>query len=91
MSHQQSKKSSETSTALSYSVNWTINQGYNQQELAPESRYITTFSTHMGLMRYTRLNFGISSAAEIFQNVIREALEGISGAINIFDDILVLG
>ena len=49
-----------------------LNQGYNQLELAPESRYITTFSTHLGLRRFTRLNFGISSAAEIFQNVIRE-------------------
>lgn len=47
-----------------------LNQGCNQHELALESRYITTFSTHMGLMRYKRLNFGISSAAEIFQNVI---------------------
>ena len=68
-----------------------LNQGYKQLELAPKSRYITTFSTHMGLMRYKRLNFGISSAAEIFQNVIRETLEGIDGAINISDDILVFG
>ena len=68
-----------------------LNQGYNQLELAPESRYITTFSTHLGLMRYTRLNFGVCSAAEIFQNVIRETLEGINGAINISDDILVFG
>ena len=58
-----------------------LNQGYNQLELAPESRYITTFGTHMGLMRCKRLNFGISSAAEIFQNVIRETLQGIDGAI----------
>ena len=28
-----------------------LNQGYNQLELAPESRYITTFSSHMGRMR----------------------------------------
>jgi hypothetical protein len=42
-------------------------------------------------MRYKRLNFGISSAAEIFQNVIRETLEGIPGARNISDDILVFG
>ena len=68
-----------------------LNQGYNQLVLAPESRYITTFSSHLGLMRYKRLNFGISSAAEIFQNVIRETLEGIDGAINISDDILVFG
>ena len=45
----------------------------------------------MGLMRYKRLNFGISSAAEIFQNIIHETLEGIDSAINISDDILVFG
>lgn len=28
-----------------------LNQGYNLLERAPVSRYITTFSTHMGLMR----------------------------------------
>lgn len=66
-----------------------LNQGYNQLELAPESRYITTFSTHVGLRRYKRLNFGISCAAEIFQNAIRETLSGLTGAINISDDILV--
>ena len=68
-----------------------LNQGYNQLELTPESRYITTFSTHLGLMRFKRLNFGISSAAEIFQNTIRETLEGINGAFNISDDILIHG
>ena len=68
-----------------------LNQGYNQLELAPDSRYITTFSTHLGLRRFTRLNFGVSSAAEIFQNVIRETLSGIPGVTNISDDILVYG
>ena len=68
-----------------------LNQGYNQLELTPESRYITTFSTHLGLMGFKRLNFGISSAAEIFQNTIRETLEGINGAFNISDDILIHG
>ena len=43
-----------------------LNQGYHQIELHPESRYVTTFSTHLGLRRFKRLNFGISSAAEMF-------------------------
>ena len=58
-----------------------LNQGYNQLELEQSSRYITTFSTHLGLWRYKRLNFGVSSA--VLQNAIRETLSGISGAINI--------
>ena len=68
-----------------------LNQGYHQVEVAEESRYITTFSTHLGLRRYKRLNFEVTSATEIFQNVIRETLEGILGTINISDDILVYG
>ena len=43
-----------------------FNQGYSQLELAPESRYLTTFSTHMGLRWFRRLNFGVNCAAEIF-------------------------
>ena len=68
-----------------------LNQGYHQLELSEESRYVTTFSTHVGLRRYKRLNFGVTSAAEIFQNTIRETLEGLNGSINISDDILVYG
>jgi hypothetical protein len=46
--------------------------GYHQLTLAPESRHITTFSTHVGLRRYKRLMFGINAASEIFQNAIAE-------------------
>ena len=59
-----------------------LNQGYHQLELGPESRYITTFTTHLGLRRYKRLNFGISSAAEVFQNAIQTALSGLPGVRN---------
>lgn len=40
--------------------------GYHQLELHPDSRYITAFSTHLGISRYKRLNFGISTASEVF-------------------------
>jgi hypothetical protein len=66
-----------------------LNQGYHQLDLHPDSRHITTFSTHIGLFRYKRLNFGISSASEIFQNAIAQAISGIQGAKNISDDILI--
>lgn len=68
-----------------------LKAGYHQLELHPDSRYITTFSTHLGLRRYKRLNFGISSAAEVFQNAIRQTLQGIRGVMNFSDDIIVFG
>ena len=39
--------------------------GFHQLELDAKSRDITTFSTHVGLFRYCRLNFGTSSAPEL--------------------------
>lgn len=68
-----------------------LNSGYHQLDLAPESRYITTFSTHVRLRRYTKLIFGISSAAEAFQYTIQQVLQGIPGVQNFSDDILVYG
>ncbi len=65
--------------------------GYHQLTLAPESRHITTFSTHVGLRRYKRLMFGINAASEIFQNAIAELLAGLPGCKNISDDIIVYG
>jgi len=65
--------------------------GYHQVELHPESRVLTTFSTHKGLKRYKRLIFGLSSAPEMYQYVIQQTLQGIPGARNISDDIIVFG
>lgn len=68
-----------------------LNKGYHQIELHPDSRYITTFTTHVGLYRYTRLSFGINSAAELFQNVVSQVLSGLPNVLNVSDDILVFG
>ena len=68
-----------------------LNSGYHQLELDEMSKYITTISTHVGLRRYKRLNFGINSAAEIFQDVIHTCISGIQGAINVSDDIMIFG
>ena len=64
-----------------------LTKGYHQLELDPESRNLTTCSTHSGLARYKRLNFGCKSASEIFHKAIRKKLIGL----NIHDDILSLG
>ena len=45
---------------------------YHQVELHPESRALTTFSTHKGLKRYKCLIFGLSSAPEMYQYVIQQ-------------------
>ena len=68
-----------------------LNKGYHQLELHPESRYITTFTTHKGLYRYKRLSFGINSAAETFQKKISDVIQNIRGARNISDDIIIFG
>ena len=66
-----------------------LTQAYHQLELDSESRYITTFSTHLGLYRYTRLNYGTNAAAEVFQNTLQQHLQGIDSVKNIADDILI--
>ena len=68
-----------------------LTSGYHQLELDPESRHITTFTTHVGLRRYRRFMFGINAASAIFQNSIALILNGLPGCKNISDDIIVNG
>ena len=68
-----------------------LGNGYHQLELSEDSRNITTFTTHVALHRYTRLCFGVTSAAEIFQNTLSNALEGLDGVRSISDDSIVFG
>ena len=68
-----------------------LKAGYHQIPLAEDRCHITTFVTHKGLRRYTRLNFGTNSASEIFQNIVSEQLRDITGTLNISDDVIVYG
>ena len=61
-----------------------------QFELKRITRNITCFYTPNGLKRFKRLNFGTSSAAEIFHQEIQVTIR-IPGVINIYDDVLVFG
>ena len=47
-----------------------LNSAYHQIELHPESRYITTFSTHVGNWRYKTLFFGCNSASDEFDKCV---------------------
>jgi hypothetical protein len=49
-----------------------LSQAYHQLELEEQSRYITTFSTHLGLYRYKRLNYGTNAVAEMFQYTLKQ-------------------
>ena len=68
-----------------------IRKGYLNIVLHPDSREITTHHTPRGPRRFTRMNYGTKSAAEIFQKEISEALDELEGVLNISDDILVYG
>ena len=69
-----------------------LTDGYHQIMLKDDgSTDITTFVTNKGLYRYKRLNFGVSSASEMYQHVIEQVLQGCEGARNISDDIIVHG
>ena len=65
--------------------------GFRQIELEEQSHEITTFVTHRGLYRYTRLMFGITSAPEKYQKIISEVIRGCKGVHNIADDLIVYG
>ena len=56
-----------------------LSQAYHRLELEEASRYITTFSTHVGLFRYERLNYGTNATAEIFQCTLQQQQQGLSG------------
>ena len=68
-----------------------LTAGFHQLVLDEDSRSLTTFHTHKGLMRYKRLCFGVNSAPEQFQYAIQQTLQGLEGVRNIADDIIVWG
>ena len=65
--------------------------GFHQLELEEKSREITTFVCHLGIFRYKRLMFGISSAPELFQHIIHQVMSECEGVENISDDLIVHG
>ena len=68
-----------------------LNQAFHQLELKEESRFITTFSTHVGTYRYKRLHYGMNCSSELFQHTLQTTLTGIQGVRNLHDDIVVFG
>uniref|UniRef100_UPI00398F1D04 kinase non-catalytic C-lobe domain-containing protein 1 n=1 Tax=Pristiophorus japonicus TaxID=55135 RepID=UPI00398F1D04 len=59
------------------------------QELAEESKLLTTITTHKELFVYSRCPFGIRSVAAIFKRNMESLLKSIPGTIVFQDDILI--
>ena len=63
--------------------------GFHQVELETESRRITIFITHRGLFQYKSLMFGITSAPEKYQEIVKDVLIGCKGVAIIADDLII--
>ena len=66
-----------------------VKQAFHQLLLRDDCRYITTFISPLGLMRYKRLVFGLSAAPELFQKCMETILGDFPWLIVIIDDILI--
>ncbi|XP_038106540.1 uncharacterized protein K02A2.6-like [Culex quinquefasciatus] len=79
-------------TTAKYFSRLDVKEAFHQVELKEESRYITTFITHVGLFRYKRLMYGIVIASEVFQRIMEQILCPYSkNVVNYIDDILIFG
>ena len=52
---------------------------------------ISQHSSHRGLYRYKKLLFGITSAPEKYQKIIKDVLQGCPGVANIADNLTIHG
>ena len=68
-----------------------INWGYHQIVLHSDSSNITAFQDHRGLYRFKRLLFGVTSASEEYNHVIKNLFSVCPGVVSIFNDIIVFG
>lgn len=64
---------------------------YQQLQISESSKELFTINTHIGLFRYNRLTYGISSAPGIFQCIMDAILSNLSKTKCYLDDILIHG
>lgn len=64
---------------------------YQQLEIGESSKELFTINTHMGLFRYNRLTYEISSAPGIFQSIMESILARLANTQCYLDDILIHG
>lgn len=66
-------------------------RAYKQMAVKKECQNLLTINTHLGLFKYTRLPFGITTAPALWQKAMAQVLQGLSGVVYFIDDILVTG
>ncbi|XP_031346519.1 uncharacterized protein K02A2.6-like [Photinus pyralis] len=64
---------------------------YQQLQISESSKELFTINTHIGLFRFNRLTYGVSSAPGIFQCIMDAILSGLPKTKCYLDDILVHG
>jgi transposase InsO family protein len=68
-----------------------LSQAFSQMPLNEAAQQLCTINTSMGLLRYSRLPFGISTAPSMFQRVMDSLLTGIEHCAAFMDDVIVTG
>jgi hypothetical protein len=68
-----------------------LSQAFSQLPLDSAAQDLCTINTSLGLLRYTRLPFGISTAPSVFQRVMDGLLQGIEHCAAFIDDVIVTG
>ena len=66
-----------------------LQNAFLQLPLDADSKQYTTINTNNGLYQYNFLPFGLTASPGIFQSFLSKILNGINGAINYQDDILL--
>ena len=67
------------------------NKGFFQVPLAEESKTLTAMLTPEGVYIHNVLAMGLSLASDVFEMIIKDMIKGLSGVINIADDLLIFG
>lgn len=66
-----------------------LTSAFHHVRLGEKSKEMTTFMGPDGMYQFRRLNFGVTSAPEAFQQKMEEVLQGIPNTLVYIDDILV--
>ena len=76
---------------MSYFAKLDLTNAYNQIEMDEGSREITTLNTPIGLVRWTRLPFGIKTASAQFQRIIERIVSDDIANVVIYQDDICIG